>query len=41
VTLTKLSATYKGVKKHLDKVLPIPKAQLTLDLNDVDEDDDE
>ena len=36
----KISATYKGFKKHLDKVLPIPKAQLTLDLNDMDEDDE-
>lgn len=41
VTLMKISATYKGFKKHLDKVLPIPKAQLTLDLNDMDDEDDE
>lgn len=37
VTLMKISATYKGFKKHLDKVLPIPRAQLTLDLDDEDE----
>jgi hypothetical protein len=41
VTLMKISATYKGFKKHLDKVLPIPKAQLALPLNDTDDEDDE
>jgi hypothetical protein len=28
VTLMEISATYKAFKKHLDKVLPIPKAQV-------------
>jgi hypothetical protein len=41
VTLMKISATYKGFKKHLDKVLPIPRAQLALDLDDTEDGDDE
>lgn len=40
VTLMKISATYKGFKKHLDKVLPIPKSQLTLALDSEDDDDE-
>ena len=40
ITLMKISATYAGFKKHLDKVMPIPKAQLTLDLNDIEDDDE-
>jgi hypothetical protein len=36
----KISATYNGFKKHLDKILPIPKAQLTLDLNGVDDEEE-
>ncbi len=41
ITLMKISATYKGFKKHLDKALPIPQAQLALELDDLNEDDDE
>lgn len=37
ITLMKISGTYKGFKKYLDKALPMPKAQLSLPL---DEDDD-
>lgn len=40
ITLMKISATYAGFKKHLDKAMPIPKAQLTLDLNDANDDDE-
>jgi hypothetical protein len=40
VTLMKISATYKGFKKHLDRVLPIPKAQLALALDDMEDDDE-
>jgi len=36
-TSSKISATYNGFKKHLDKALPIPRAQLTLGLNDTDD----
>jgi hypothetical protein len=36
----KISATRAGFKKHLDKAMPIPKAQLALDLNDMDDDDE-
>jgi hypothetical protein len=41
ITLMKISATYKGFKKHLDKALPIPQAQLALELDDLNDDDDE
>jgi len=40
ITLMKISGTYAGFKKHLDKAMPIPKAQLTLDLNDIEDDDE-
>jgi hypothetical protein len=40
ITLMKISATCAGFKKHLDKAMPIPKAQLALDLNDMDDDDE-
>jgi hypothetical protein len=38
ITLMKVSATYKGFKKLLDKALPIPQAQLTLGLDETEED---
>jgi hypothetical protein len=30
----KISGSYKGFKKHLDKALPMPKSQLSLPLDD-------
>jgi P63C domain len=41
ITLMKVSATYKGFKKLLDKALPIPQAQLTLGLNEMSDDEEE
>lgn len=41
VTLMKISSSYKGFKKYLDKALPIPKAQLALPFVDEDDEDDE
>lgn len=41
ITLMKISATYKGFKKHLDKALPIPQAQLSLGLPAPEDDDEE
>jgi hypothetical protein len=38
ITLMKISGSYKGFKKHLDKALPIPKSQLALPF---EEDEDE
>ena len=40
ITLMKVSATYKGFKKLLDKALPIPQSQYTLDLPHDDDEDD-
>ena len=40
VTLMRVSGSYKGFKKLLDKALPIPQAQLSLGLPDIDEEDD-
>ena len=40
ITLMKVSASYKGFKKLLDKALPIPQAQLSLGLPDMDDEDD-
>jgi hypothetical protein len=39
VTLMKISSSYKGFKKHLDKALPIPKSQLQLPFEDEDDED--
>ena len=36
----RISSSYKGFKKHLDKALPVPKAQLALPFPDEDEDDE-
>jgi len=33
ITLMKISSSYKGFKKHLDKALPIPNSQMQLDLD--------
>lgn len=39
ITLMKVSGTYKGFKKLLDKALPIPQAQLTLGLDETEDDE--
>jgi hypothetical protein len=40
ITLMKISGSYKVFKKHLDKALPIPQAQLSLPFEDPDSDDE-
>ena len=40
VTLMKISSTYKGFKKHLDKALPVPKSQMALPFDDMEDDED-
>jgi P63C domain len=39
ITLMKISSSYKGFKKHLDKALPVPKSQLQLPFGDDDEEE--
>lgn len=41
ITLMKISGSYKVFKKHLDKALPIPQAQLSLPLDEPDDDADD
>lgn len=40
ITLMKISGSYKGFKKHLEKALPMPRSQLLLPLDDDNEDDE-
>jgi hypothetical protein len=41
ITLMKISGSYKGFKKHLDKALPMPKSQLQLPLGEEDDENEE
>jgi hypothetical protein len=41
ITLMKISSSYKGFKKHLDKALPVPKSQLLLPFEDENGDEDD
>jgi hypothetical protein len=40
ITLMKISSSYKGFKKHLDKALPIPNSQMQLNLEESDDSDE-
>lgn len=40
ITLMKISGSYKAFKRHLDKALPVPRAQLRLPLDEPEDEDE-